>query len=42
MAFVMKEYIALDPMGIRFFGSIAVVASPDRVSDFIKELGFRR
>ena len=42
MAFVMKEYIALDPMGIRFFGSIAVVASPDRLADVVEELGFRR
>ena len=37
----MKEYVSLDPMDIRFFSPIAIVASPDRLADLIEEFGFR-
>jgi hypothetical protein len=37
MAFVVKEYVSLNPMDIRLFGSIAIVPSPDRLADLIEQ-----
>jgi hypothetical protein len=38
----LKEDKSLNPMDICFFGSIAIVAAPDRLADLIEEFGFRR
>jgi hypothetical protein len=37
----MKENEPLNPMNVRFLGSVTVVPGSDRLADLIEELGFR-
>jgi len=33
MAFLMKDYVALDPLDVAFFGAIGVMFSPNGLGD---------